>query len=496
MPTHGWITLVASLGQLALVVLVLRARRGPLTAPLALLCLDLAGFNLAALAHDLSGLPAWALVDLSMSPLGVPLTLHVVLVFTGRSRRAASRWILRVTYVAGGLLALTSAVALVHPGVARFVFSRTYVALFLSVMLPVLAYALTLLGIHARREPAPEERMRSALLLLAFVLGGGLATTDLVHGLGLPVPRLTALGTLIIAVTLAVVALRFSLLEGAIARRATFWSVAAAAALTLTYVATYRMMAERSAILLGATLTLALVATVAVRSVGTDLAARRRRLGELATLGRFSAQMAHDLKNPLAAAKGAVGFLREERAQGRSLDDQAHFLALLDGELDRIGGVLDTYERLGSVHAERRPVDLNALVAEVVALCAVPEAITVTQALDPALPRCAGDAELLRRAVTNLVQNAVQALDGGGTLTVRTASDGPGRLRLEVADTGPGMDARTRERAFDEFWTTKAAGSGLGLGIVRRVAEAHGGEVQLKSAAGRGTTVTLVLPAA
>jgi two-component system sensor histidine kinase HydH len=81
----------------------------------------------------------------------------------------------------------------------------------------------------------------------------------------------------------------------------------------------------------------------------------------------------------------------------------------------------------------------------------------------------------------------------GGLVTVRTtASDGA--LLLSVEDEGAGMDARTRERAFDDFFTTKATGSGLGLPFVRRVAEAHGGSASLAARSGRGTVVTLRLP--
>jgi signal transduction histidine kinase len=94
----------------------------------------------------------------------------------------------------------------------------------------------------------------------------------------------------------------------------------------------------------------------------------------------------------------------------------------------------------------------------------------------------------------NLVRNAMEAMPDGGTVTVRTARSGAESVLLSVADTGCGMDARTRERAFDDFFTTKALGSGLGLAFVRRVVEAHGGRVSLESEQGRGTLVSVRLP--
>ena len=101
-------------------------------------------------------------------------------------------------------------------------------------------------------------------------------------------------------------------------------------------------------------------------------------------------------------------------------------------------------------------------------------------------------------ALENLVRNALEAMPDGGTLVVRTeraASTDATGVVISVEDAGAGMDARTRERAFDDFYTTKATGSGLGLAFVRRVAEAHGGEVSLTSRVGVGTVVRMRLPA-
>ena len=116
------------------------------------------------------------------------------------------------------------------------------------------------------------------------------------------------------------------------------------------------------------------------------------------------------------------------------------------------------------------------------------------------LPPCRADREMLSRVLENLVRNAMEAMPDGGTVTVRTARSGGGAREagasvvLSVEDTGCGMDARTRERAFDDFFTTKATGSGLGLAFVHRVVEAHGGQLSLESEQGRGTVVSVRLP--
>jgi signal transduction histidine kinase len=114
------------------------------------------------------------------------------------------------------------------------------------------------------------------------------------------------------------------------------------------------------------------------------------------------------------------------------------------------------------------------------------------------LPKVEADADLLGTALDNLVKNAHEALvNGQGVLSVTASVDelpDGDAVRLTVSDTGTGMDARAREQAFEPFFTTKATGTGIGLPWVKQVVEAHGGEVRLASAEGKGTQVTMVLP--
>jgi signal transduction histidine kinase len=126
--------------------------------------------------------------------------------------------------------------------------------------------------------------------------------------------------------------------------------------------------------------------------------------------------------------------------------------------------------------------------------------IAVKADLAADLPVCSMDRDLIAGALENLLQNAFEATPRAatpGTVTVRTAlarSRPTQGVLLSVEDGGNGMSARTRERALDDFFTTKATGSGLGLAFVRRVAEAHGGDVSLVSKEGAGTIVRLFLP--
>jgi signal transduction histidine kinase len=175
-------------------------------------------------------------------------------------------------------------------------------------------------------------------------------------------------------------------------------------------------------------------------------------------------------------------------------------MELMAEQVERLEQVIERYQRLSRVEPRPAPLQLNELVTAAVASrrAAGGPAVEVEQLLDPALPECRADGDLLASVVENLLLNAWEAMPRGGRLSVRTETaelaGGAAAVRLAVEDSGAGMDARQRERAFDDFFTTKAEGSGLGLPFARRVVEAHGGTVRLDGALDRGTTVTLLLP--
>ena len=114
--------------------------------------------------------------------------------------------------------------------------------------------------------------------------------------------------------------------------------------------------------------------------------------------------------------------------------------------------------------------------------------------LDPALPQAALDPREIRKVFLNLIVNALEAMEAGGTLTLRTRGAERGFVEAAVEDTGCGMSEETRTRAFDLFFTTKDSGTGLGMAIARTVAEQHGGSMNIRSQLGRGTQVRVLLP--
>jgi signal transduction histidine kinase len=501
MSTLHWVTLIACVGELAVVVLVaLRGFGSPLALPLFVLSVDLLAWNFAQLAYQRTGEIRWHLLDMIASPLGVVLAFVFMLRFLGRSRQL--RWAVRVASLVYGTLAGMSFAGLFSLRAREIVLAsltRQWSWLFLSGLVPLSAFVVILLAIHLGRVASVEERHRSWLLLAAVVVISPLASTESWADLGFPVPRLGNVGILSFNAILMVAALRFRLFDKALSPSMVLSATVIAAVGVMAYLSVFRAAGTSTALLVFGTLTVTLILLAAARVIVGAVMARRDQVARLTTMGRLAAQMGHDLKNPLAAMKGAAQFLREERSQGRSIDDRTEFLDLLIEQIDRLHGALDKYQRLGRIEALRAPVQLNELVRSLLAMQSFgnAEEVVLKAELASDLPECPVDRDLVAGALENLLQNAFEAVPGAAMVTVRTEltrmQKGKG-IMLSVEDNGSGMSARTRERALDDFYTTKANGSGLGLAFVRRVAEAHGGEVSLTSKEGLGTTVRLVLP--
>ncbi len=217
------------------------------------------------------------------------------------------------------------------------------------------------------------------------------------------------------------------------------------------------------------------------------------RSKQLAALGEMAAVVAHEVRNPLAVLRNALSSLRKDDL---SPEDRRTLLHILEEEIDRlnavVGGLL-TYVRPLEPDAEE--IDLRELVERATAAVVDPR---ITVQVGPDVEGTwVGDPMLLRRALDNLIENAAHAMPEGGTLSVRLRRENgarPPATLLSVGDTGIGMEADVAARARAPFFTTRATGTGLGLAIVDRIAEAHGGRVDIETAPRKGTCVTLVLP--
>jgi signal transduction histidine kinase len=217
----------------------------------------------------------------------------------------------------------------------------------------------------------------------------------------------------------------------------------------------------------------------------------------LAAVGELAATVAHEVRNPLAVIFNCIGTLQKS---GAPPSDSKALLDILAEEANRLNQIVSElldFARPGEV------LLLNESLEEIVAgaIAAVrsahPAPVRIDLEVSPSLPRQMLDARLMRRAVINLVTNAVQAVPRGGRVTVRVIEEalhGRPAVRVEVTDDGPGIPRAVLARVFEPFFTTKASGTGLGLSIVKHVAEAHHGEVTVRSAEGQGTTFAIRLP--
>lgn len=486
----AWVHLFAAASGLVVTALaVARGGTSRLTLPLALLGVDQLAFNIAALGGALNGdRNSW--VGAVAAPWFPALAFDFVVTFLGR-RGALRRWV-RVIYGVFAAESVASLLALLWPTVASM---QTLSLVLMITSAPLAAAALFMVTRHLRQAGAELERWRTWALLLAISLVTVLLTTDLLADLGFPVPRLATLGSFGFNLVMSALTVRMGLFEQRDGRATAFLqALLAALFVAVTYLVVFLTMGERRGALVATMLGLTMALGVAGWVVFRSSLAARAGLERFATLGRFSAQMAHDLKNPLAAARGAAEFLAEEmRRAGQA--EHHDFSQLIVQQLDRLSTVIDRYQRLSKLEPERRTVDVNALVRKVLSLQAFAghQGVTVVERLPEVPLHWSLDADLLASALENLVKNAFEAMPSGGRLTVTTGLD-EGQLALSVEDTGHGMDARAREQAFELFFTTKASGSGLGLAFVQQVARAHGGEVRLSSREGSGTLVQLTLP--
>ena len=207
-------------------------------------------------------------------------------------------------------------------------------------------------------------------------------------------------------------------------------------------------------------------------------------------------QVNHDIKNGLIPIRNVLRHLVQ--VQEQQPQDLATVFAERRSTLESSVGYLDTlarnYARL-TPSVERRAVDVNAVAAEIAASTAVASTVKVKMRLAEAVPRALGDPVIVRRIMDNLVRNAVESLDArGGDVTISTSRGQNGAVRIIVADTGRGMSQEELAHAFDDFFTTKPDGTGLGLSVVRRLTPDLDGSLRVESAPGEGTAFTIELP--
>jgi two-component system sensor histidine kinase PilS (NtrC family) len=248
-----------------------------------------------------------------------------------------------------------------------------------------------------------------------------------------------------------------------------------------------------------------------------------RRHERLAGVGQLAADLAHEIRNPLAAISGSVQMLEEAAngaTNGASPDEARRLMGIVVREADRLNALItDFLHYARPAPAKPEPVAIAQVLGDMSQIFETVRPPNVTLAVEaPPGLRALVDDRQLRQLLWNLYLNAVQAMPDGGALAVRAAivsaqdaahggrstppeghaerAEGARFAEIRVSDTGTGIPEAVLERIFDPFFTTKEEGSGLGLATVHRIVEGNGGHVSVESAVGRGTCVRVLLPIA
>ena len=219
------------------------------------------------------------------------------------------------------------------------------------------------------------------------------------------------------------------------------------------------------------------------------------RLDRLASLGKLSAGIAHEVRNPLTGISLLLDDLHDQAATG---SDDKHMIKKALAEIGRVERLINSLLNYSSpARAEFRESDLNRVVHDTVLLMRRPcEQREVFLSLEEnPVPGFKIDPEKIKQAVLNIIRNAQEALVGGGRITVATCVRG-GWAVIEIGDDGPGIAAGDLPLIFEPFFTRKGAGTGLGLSITQRIIEEHRGRIRVESSPGEGTLFTIELPLA
>jgi signal transduction histidine kinase len=219
----------------------------------------------------------------------------------------------------------------------------------------------------------------------------------------------------------------------------------------------------------------------------------------MATVGRLSLRVAHEVRNPIAAIELNAELLQDivRNHSGTDMDEATGLVAAIRDQVNTLDALTEEYlafARFPKPHFEDESI--NHLLEELAAFVrpvATRQGLTIRVATDPGVPMMEIDRALLRQAIHNLVKNAMEALSRGGVLTIESRCDGEAVV-IAVSDTGGGITSEVAGRLFEPFFTTKPQGTGLGLSITRQIIEEHGGELAWHNREGAGATFTIRLP--
>ena len=228
-----------------------------------------------------------------------------------------------------------------------------------------------------------------------------------------------------------------------------------------------------------------------VRSLQNEV----RRKEKFAAVGSLAAGIAHEIRNPLSSIKGLATYFGNKFAE---TDEDKESAGVMVREVDRLNRVIsELLEFARPSEPKLKQTNINELLEHSIRLVqqdAKTNNIEIDLAVSDGLPSALLDPDRFSQALLNLYLNAIQAMDEGGVLSVKSTLGEEGEIKIEIADTGRGIHPEDLNKIFDPYFTTKTKGTGLGLAIVHKIVETHGGDIKIRSIPEKGTVFTISLP--
>ncbi len=212
----------------------------------------------------------------------------------------------------------------------------------------------------------------------------------------------------------------------------------------------------------------------------------------LTAIGELAGMVGHDLRNPLSGIKNAAYYL--EKKDSATLSDRSReMLSIISKCVDHSNKIVnDLLDYSREIRLERKDIILEALFSETLAMVQIPKKVKVKKRLSDTT-KLSADMDKLKRVFVNLIKNAIDALPDGGTISL-VSKEVNDKVEIIFSDNGTGIPEDILPKIFSPLFTTKAQGMGFGLAICKRIVEAHGGTIAVRSAKGKGTTFIVTLP--
>jgi len=443
---NAYIALAAVLVNLTLAAWVLlRSTRNQVYLTFMLVCLSVAFWNFGDFMIYASGYRLWPPTGVghpslwkyyssSGSAMAVAFLFHFMCALV-RGVRRWQGWIL-AGYVTGGFFAVTSPMAIYYEPIKGFVDGTAWNILFGFTLIPFIVAGMVMLATAIVRAKTPEERSRWIFTLAAIAITVVAGLTDLVQKLQFPIPPLGHAGSVIGPSILAI---------GIVKHRRVF-----------------------------------------------DVLTRTRI--KLASMSEMAAGIAHEIRNPLTALKGAVTLQADELENGK-WDEARKYHGIIAEEIHRLDQILGSFQDFTRpIKLEKETRSVNEIVERTISLARLERlSIKLTHDLAPGIPECEVDPALLRQVFINFILNASDACGEEGVLDISTQWVAPSVL-IDFKDNGPGLPLEWHERVFEPFFTTKKEGIGVGLAICKRIIDAHKGKIEVVKDPGDGAHFRIHLP--